>query len=270
MRYSSIVNMLKGKLPQYTNAFSEKRISCTITFNENVISITTPTPHGLVVGNDVTLSGFGGFDKIDNYFICKSHKVDTVISPLIFTIKIVQKMQTGTFIDGYMHSGVRVISAMIGDWAKEIYTSTSKTTAFVIDGGMTLSRDRGAKTDATLEALKNTDFTLTFLQKFGVLCFVTTPTGIMASTAVDDFKKLDAILLSSLVGQSFDTDFEKSTTKGTLLTSAQFETIEKSFTSRLYTFETIEEISNQDLSVSTDTESFEVDIFGLSLTPTFT
>ncbi|MCW8930897.1 MAG: hypothetical protein OQL19_11735 [Gammaproteobacteria bacterium] len=245
MRLLDICSILHAKIPQQTNEFSDTQ-SATLSISSGVVTVTA-TAHGLSIGDTFTLSGFV-LDENINY----SHTVVSVPDVDTFTFTIIQQFITATNQNGILHKNIRIyptVSVQIAvDSYSKLQNGTYKKVMYIVDLGMTSSKDRNISSDASFEMIRSTDFKISTINRFGVLTILPIKNDTVGANAADFARAMIKNFVKTIVGRQLPTDWENTQSSAISLISSSREVSNNSFIVQNYTFETTEYIGVADVN----------------------
>ncbi len=271
MRISEVCNILKAKLPQFSNTFSENILDSSLSVSNGVVTVTTLQPHNLVVNDYIVLSGFDvetDFPKIDNNLLNTRHKVLSVPSTTTYTFNLVQTFINGSSsVNGKTHSEVGVIVSLNEELASRSYVDLgdNKTNiCYVIDNGLSVSRDRKSQGDSIQSSTRSQDSRMLHISNFTILIYVKINNDTLGSLVSDTFRQLLVFLIKSLNGITLSTDWNNNS-YGVSVSGMQPFDITNAYVGQAYNFEVSEQINIDD--GNTDIGGFSVENTTLSTEP---
>jgi hypothetical protein len=261
MRVSEVCHILAGKLPQFTDTFSEHIFESSISILDGVITVTTSTVNTLDVGDKIVLSGFdveANFPMIDSDYINTIHTVASIISTTQYTLGIVPLYISGTSsTNGKTHSQVGVLVGLDANLVIDSYVNlgTKTNLCYVVDDGMIVSRDRKSQGDAIQTSTRNQDYRMIQINNFTVIVFLSFQNDTIGSLVSDALRQILTFMIKSLSGVALSTDWSNSS-YGVSLVGMQPLSITNSYVAQAYTFEVSEQTVSCDGNV--DTQSTEI------------
>lgn len=258
MKLSQVCNILKAKIPQYTNEFSINIQDCTISSSvSDVEVIVSLSSHGLSVNDDFTLSNIYVGNEVPDVstdILNYRHVVTRVIDSDTFAFEIEQAFVSFTDITAKIHTSIRIYVAVSIEVAIQAYTKTSDLTLVLIDLPLTVSRDRKSKTDANQTTSLRNAPNLYLINNIESMLFIPLKNQTVGSEAIDKTKDILSYLIKSLVGVQLQSDFETQIGTQITLDSAGVEQVGNSTLVYGYNFESVETVTIDDMN--TDSKDF--------------